>query len=206
MQNNYKWYMLLIILGFSYIFQNYVYSHKGEENKVDESLLCSEIDKDCIIDMTELNINESAYPESNDGYDHQRINHIDSVFISCKLVRCFDIIISGSRTAEAYDFYDKIDTRSRLSESFVKTTLEDLDVLFIQESDPVELSREESEYYNLMGPYYLTFEIFYDKSKIKKKIVFDSKYDVQYSKRFDNLYLRIDSIGKMLFKERYYTE
>lgn len=148
-------------------------------------------------------IRVSEYTGLNDGYDFKKENPIDSAHIVCNLAMPFDIYINKSGNAYSIDF---LGHKEPVSKFFCKATLEDIDALFIQRDVPIELSRKESEWRTSDGPMSLTFEIYYNGIKKEEKIVFDSRYDVEYSIRFGNLLLRLHNIGEIIYEGCYHTE
>lgn len=143
----------------------------------------------------------SEFTGLDDEYDLNKENPIDSVVIFCCLPRDFEIHIYKDN--EGYAIGEDGE-KERLSDLFSKATLEDVDALFIQNSVPVELSREENEFYISGNPCYLNFKIYYGDKNKEVKVVFDSKFDIKYSVRFDNLYRRLTNIGQLLYRNSYY--
>lgn len=144
----------------------------------------------------------SEYTGLNDGYDFNTDNPIDSVHIVCNLAMPFDVYIYKSGDGYSVDLFDH---KEYVSEFFCRATLEDIDALFIQKVVPIELNRNKSEYLidTLMS---LSFEIYYNGIKKEEKIVFDSRYDVEYSVRFDNLIDRLNDIGEIIYERNYAIE
>lgn len=145
--------------------------------------------------------NVSQYTGLDDGYDLNKENPIDSVILFCCFPRDFEIHIYKDKVGYVTGEDDEEDT---LSEFFTKATLEDIDALFIQNAVPVELSREKSEFYISGNPCYLDLKIYYGDKIKEEKVVFDSKFDIKYSIRFENLYRRLVNIGRLLYQNSYY--
>lgn len=158
---------------------------------------------DSIVSGTHIHeVSVSEYAGLNDGYDFNKDNPIDSVHIACALAVPFDIYIYIFGDGYSVDLFDH---KGHISEFFCRATLEDIDALFIQKVVPIELNRKNSEYLidTLMS---LSFEIYYNGIKKEEKIVFDSRYDVDYSVRFDNLIDRLNSIGENIYEGSYAIE
>lgn len=160
-------------------------------------------DSEDAVTFSDINQEESIseYTGLNDGYDFKNVNTIDSVHIICDLSKLFYISIYNSGYGYAYDI---VGSKEQVSEFFCRATLEDIDALFVQETVPIELSREENKYHTLDNPMTLTFRIYYNGIQKVDKLIFDSRYNVEYSVRFDNLFHRLNNIGRIVY-EGYYS-
>lgn len=150
-------------------------------------------------------IKVSKYTGLNDGYDFENGNDIDSLHIVRDNINGYHIIVYDSKQGFAYDWQNE--KYMEVSEFFSKATLEDIDALFVKKSVPIEMSREYTGRYTPNGTTVMTFETYRHGMKQVDKIKFDPRYEVEYSTRFENLYLRLYNIGRLLYGDDYlFTE